>query len=64
MKLIKIEHPEKGIYYFTGINRAADYIGCTYSCVNQQLHGITKQTKGWKCEYTDDENILNKFIIN
>lgn len=62
MTLIKAEHPEHGIWYFTSISKAAKYIGCVYACVNQQLHGVTKQTKGWKIEWTEDENIINKYI--
>ena len=63
MKLIKGTFKDKEPVYFTGISKAAEHIGCVYAAVNAQMHGMTKQTKGWKLEWTEDENILNKFII-
>lgn len=62
MKLLKAEHPEKGIWYFTNYNKADKYIGTSSTYIKMQVAGISKTVKGWTFEWTDDENIINKYI--
>jgi hypothetical protein len=62
MKLIKAEHPDKGIWYFSSKMKLANYINSTPTLVIHVLSGIGKRAKGWSLEYTEDGAILNKFI--
>lgn len=62
MRLLKAEHKEHGIWYFTSIGKAAQYIKSSSTYIKMQLAGISKQLKGWTFEWTDDENIINKYI--
>ena len=62
MRLLKAEHKENGIWYFTSINKAAQYINSSATYIRMQLGGISKQVKGWEFEWTEDDNIINKYI--
>ena len=62
MKLLKIEHPEKGIWYFTTTYKAAKYIGCSYQALYVQLKGLTKKTYGWRAEQIESDEIISKYI--
>jgi len=61
-KLIKAEHPEQGIWYFTTQSKAAEYIGCTQTQIRMVLTDFMNKAKGWTLEYTEDGDILNKYI--
>ena len=63
MRLLKAEHNEKGIKYFTNSNQAAKYINSSITYIKMQIAGISKSVKGWKFEWTEDPSIINKNII-
>ena len=62
MKLFKIKHEEKGIWYFTNTNKAAKYIGTSKSNVDMALKGVTRKCKGWTVEEINDDYIISKYI--
>ena len=61
-KLLMIEHPESGIWYFTNIQRAADWIGIQRTHLLQCL-GKNKPTyKDYTFEWIDGSNVIYKYI--
>lgn len=62
MVLLKAEHPEHGIWYFTNISKASEYVKTSINYIKMQLGGIMNSVKGWTFEWTDDDNIINKYI--
>lgn len=62
MKLLKAEHPEQGIWYFTSIGKASAYVNTSGTYIKMVLAGISKKVKGWTFEWTEDDNIINKYI--
>jgi len=62
MKLIKAEHPEYGTCYFSNRIKAAKYIGVTPTYIRHIFLGLAKRAKGWSLSFTEDGNILNKYI--
>ena len=63
MKLIKMEHPERGIWYASNKTAAAEFMGITYNSVKLVLYGAQKKCKGWTMEFTEDDNVINKYIV-
>lgn len=61
MRLFKLEHDEKGIWYFTGTAKAAKYIDTAQSYLNQCLR-IGKTCKGWSIEEIESDDIISKYI--
>ena len=61
MKLVKIEHPTKGIWYFTNPYKASEYIGTgsTYF-TNRMKQG--KTAKKWSAEWIESDEIMSKYI--
>ena len=59
-----MEHDEKGIWYFTNVNRAATYICTVASNINRVLDGKSKKgkVKGWTPQWVDADNIMSKYI--
>lgn len=62
MKLFKLEHDEKGVWYFTNTNKAAKFLGTSKSNVDLALHGFVKKCKGWTVKEIEDDFIISKFI--
>lgn len=61
MKLFKLEHNEKGIWYFTDTAKAAKYIETTQSYVDLCRKRNSK-CKGWTVEEIYDDYIISKYI--
>ena len=61
LKLLKCEHYEKGIWYFTTKYKAAQYIGTFEYWVNSCLRA-GKKCKGWTLEWVNGENVIYKYI--
>ena len=57
MKLLKSEHKDKGIWYFTTAYKASKYTGVSASQISQCSRG-----KGWTCEWIENDNIPTRFI--
>lgn len=62
MKLLMLEHPEHGVWYFTTNNKGAKYIGTSMSNLMLMLKGYCKQCKGWKGQWIMSDDILSKYI--
>lgn len=62
MQLLRAEHSEHGIWYFTSMSKASKYVKTSSNYIKMQLGGIMKSIKGWTFEWTDDDNIINKYI--
>lgn len=62
MKLIKAEHNEKGIWYFSNIRKCAQFIGSGDSNINTSLHKTGRKVKGWELEWIVSDDILSKYI--
>lgn len=63
MQLIKMEHPDKGIWYATNLVKAAKYMGITYNSAKLVIYGAQAKCKNWTLEFCDDDNVINKYII-
>ena len=62
MRLIKAEHNEKGIWYFSNIRKCAQYIGAGDPNVNTSLNKTHRPVKGWNLEWIESDSILSKYI--
>lgn len=63
-KLIKIEHEEKGVWYFTSYNKASSYIGCALNSVRAVALGHCHTCKGWTIENVEDDGNIPRYFIN
>lgn len=61
MKFVVIEHYSKGIWYFTDVDKAANYIGVESSYLQKCINRNT-QCKGWYVNTVEDYNVISKFI--
>ncbi len=61
MKLIKIEHDEQGIWYFSNKSKAAKYIGTSGIYIDYGLK-TGKKCKGWTIEEIESDDILSRYI--
>ena len=61
MKLLKIENPINGIWYFTSAIKAAVWLETSASNIYTSMkHG--KTVKGWSLEWVEEDNILSQYI--
>lgn len=60
--LLMIEHPERGIWYFTNIQRAADWIGIHRAQLTQCLGKRKPKYKNYTFEWVDGSDIIYKYI--
>lgn len=61
-KLLMVEHPELGIWYFTSIQQAANWLGIQRTHLVYYLNQDSLQYKEYKFEWVDGENIIYKYI--
>lgn len=59
--LIKAQHPEYGVWYFTSLNIFADAIGTQRNAVDYYIKQ-NKQYKNWTLEIADASEIPYKYI--
>lgn len=62
MKLIMLEHPEHGIWYFTNKAKVADFIGTSFINVLILLEGFYKRCDGWTAQWIESDDILSRYI--
>lgn len=62
MRLIKAEHNENGIWYFSNIRKCAQYIGAGDPNVNISLNKTHRPVKGWNLEWIEAYDIICKYI--
>lgn len=62
MKLIKAEHNEKGIWYFSTIRKCSQFIDSVDANVNTSLKRTHRKVKGWELEWIESGEILSKYI--
>lgn len=63
-KLVRIEHEEKGVWYFNSYNQAARFIGCTLVAVRSTYLGHIKKVKGWSVDLVEDDGSILRYFIN
>jgi len=61
MTLLKAEHNENGIWYFSTIRKAASFIDSADSNVNAAIKARRK-VKGWEFEWIESDDVLSKYI--
>lgn len=61
MKLLKIEHPINGIWYFTSAIKAAVWLETSASNIYTSMK-YGKTVKGWSLEWVEKDNILSQYI--
>lgn len=61
MKLLKIEHPINGIWYFTSAIKAAVWLETSASNIYTSMKN-EKTVKGWSLEWVEEDNILSQCI--
>ena len=62
MKLLRLEHDELGIWYFTDVTKAANYTGLSEFEIFALLDGEIYDCYGWTCEEVDDDYVIRRFI--
>lgn len=63
MKLLMIESDEKGIWYFTGLQECADFLGVSYNTMRMWNKGVTKTCKGFtSLEWIESDDVLSRYI--
>lgn len=61
MKLLKIEHPINGIWYFTSAYKAAAWLDTSASNIYTSMKN-GKTVKGWSLEWVEEDDILSQYI--
>lgn len=61
MKLLKIEHPINGIWYFTSAIKAAVWLDTSAPNIYTSMKN-GKTVKGWSLEWVEEDNILSQYI--
>ena len=61
MKLLKIENPINGIWYFTSAYKAAVWLDTSASNIYTSMKN-GKTVKGWSLEWVEADDILTQFI--
>ena len=63
MKLLMIESDAKGIWYFTGKQECADFLGVSYNAITLWLKGLNKTCRGFKAiEQNESGDVLSRYI--
>ena len=61
MKLLKIEHPINGIWYFTSAYKAAIWIDTSAANIYTSMKN-GKTVKGWSLEWVEEDDVLPQYI--
>lgn len=61
MKLLKIEHPINGIWYFTSATKAAIWLNTSAPNIYTSMKK-GKTVKGWSLEYVDGDDVLPQYV--
>ena len=61
-KLLMIKHPERGIWYFTNMQKAANWIGIQRTTLLQCFGKRKLEYKGYTIEWIDGSDVLYKYI--
>ena len=61
MKLLKIEHPINGIWYFTSAIKAAVWLETSASNIYTSMKNA-KTVKGWSLEWVEEDDVLSQYI--
>lgn len=60
-KLLKFEHDEKGIWYFTSFCKASNALGCQPNHI-KYFYNQNRDYKGWTIEEIDGSDVIYKYI--
>lgn len=61
MKLLKIENPINGIWYFTSAYKAAVWLDTSASNIYTSMKN-GKTVKGWSLEWVEGDDVLSQYI--
>lgn len=61
-KLLMVEHPERGIWYFSNINKAAVWIGIEPIHLRYCFGKKNPHYKDYTFEWVDGSNVMYKYI--
>lgn len=61
MKLLKIEHPINGIWYFTSAIKAAVWLETSAPNIYTSMKN-GKTVKGWSLEWVEEDDVLSQYI--
>ena len=61
MKLLKIEHPINGIWYFTSAIKAAVWLDTSAPNIYTSMKN-RKTVKGWSLEWVEEDDVLSQYI--
>ena len=61
-KLLIVEHPQRGIWYFTNMQKAANWMGITRTTLLQCMGKRKLEYKDYTFEWIDGSDIMYKYI--
>ena len=61
-KLLMIKHPERGTWYFTNMQKAANWMGIQRTTLLQCFGKRKLEYKGYTIEWIDGSDVLYKYI--
>lgn len=61
-QLLMVDHPERGIWYFTNLQKAADWIGIQRNHLNVIMHKKKPYYKGYELEWVDGADVIYRYI--
>ena len=61
-KLLMVEHPQRGIWYFTNMQKAANWIGIKRTTLLQCMGKRKLEYKDYTFEWVDGSDIMYKYI--
>ena len=61
-KLLIVKHPERGIWYFTNMQKAANWIGIKRTTLLQCMGKRKLEYKDYTFEWIDGSDIMYKYI--
>ena len=61
-KLLIVKHPERGIWYFTNMQKAANWMGIKRTTLLQCMGKRKLEYKDYTFEWIDGSDILYKYI--
>lgn len=61
-KLLMVEHPQRGIWYFTNMQKAANWMGIKRTTLLQCMGKRKLEYKDYTFEWVDGSDIMYKYI--
>jgi len=61
-KLLLIEHPVRGDWYFTNLQKAADWVGISRTLIVYSIGKKNPGYKDYKFQWVDGSDVIYKYI--